>query len=139
MERVDAIVKALAILKTSVEAMPGDETSFPDPLLKEIAAEIRDTTISFMKRLLLIKKAKAKEAELVATLDPAQASFVQHVSQKERDMIDEICRITSLSKREVIDSIMKSIAEFNGLLTPIGAMLIYLDKKNIRMDTNKYL
>jgi hypothetical protein len=133
MERVDAAVKALASLKSSVEALPGDATP-PDPVLKAIAAEIRDATIGFMKRLLLFKKAGS-----VAGLGPSQASFVQHSSQKERDMIDEICRISSLSKKEVVDSAIGMIAEFDGLLTTTGALLIYIDRKIIRMDTSKYL
>jgi len=134
MERVDAVVKALAAVKSSAESLPGDAT-FTDPELKGIAAEIRDASIGFMKRLLLLKK---RDVEIVTGLDPAQASFFKYLSQKERDMIDEICRISKTTKKEVIGSIIEKIAEFKGLLTPMGALLIYIDKKNIRMDTNKY-
>ena len=139
MEHLGAIIKKHADLK---EAIDGAMSSPVDGDVKAVLVATRDAVIASMKRLLLCKSREEKLSllsSLTAGLDAPQKSFVEHLKPFDLELLAEIVKVSGINVGEVVDSVVKHIDEVRNLLTPAGALLIFIDKYRIAVDVNKLM
>jgi hypothetical protein len=130
---IESTIKALSSARSEIDATL-KEPGLGSPV-KKLLDEALSSVSSILRSILVTKTSLVA----IGGLDAPATRFFENLSMNERDFLLDIVAISGTSLNVVVDDVETLVKNVNGLLAPFGAMLVYADKKKLKINTEKYV